>query len=109
MNEKRYELYKQHLKIRRNIRINERLRCVFRKFSAVSESYEFFTADLPKENDAQCNATIHHADNIMSVLNRNNEILLNAIESYFEYGSNYELFSIAGIYCNIDKYQPLKA
>ena len=42
------------------------------------------------------------------MLNKNNEILVDAVETHIENGSNYQLFSIGGMYCNIDKYQPLR-
>ena len=52
----------------------------------------------------RCNATIHQSDQIDGILNKHNDIILDAIETYIENGSNFQLYSIVGIFCNIDKY-----
>ena len=81
----------------------------FRKWSDNDCKYSYITVDLPRDEYKQkCNATIHNKDKILDVLNKNNEIRVDAVETYIENGSNYQLFSIGSMYCNIDKYQPLR-
>ena len=109
MTKTRQDLYVNFMNIHKNIRINERLRCIFRKWSENDGKYSYITVDLPKDKYKQkCNATFFNKDQISDVLNKNNEILVDAVETYIENGSNYQLFSIGGMYCNIDKYQPLR-
>ena len=110
MNKTRENLYEEYLNIHKNIRINERLRCVFFKHENEGRKGFFMTADLPEDKDnIQCNATIHNKNKIEDVINKNNEIMLDSIETFINNGSDYILYSIKGMYCNIDKYQPLKA
>ena len=110
MNQTRAQLYEEHLNIHKNIRISEKLRCVFLKFGEDEHQNIYITVDLPEDKDTkQCNATLHNKNKIYDILNKHNEIMLNAIDTFVNNGSNYVLDSIIGMYCNIDKYQPLKA
>ena len=82
---------------------------MFRKCSVNDERYSYITVDLPKDENKQCNANIFNKSKIETILDKNNEKMVDAIEIFIENGSNYQLYSIGGLYCNIDKYQTLKA
>ena len=49
----RQDLYENFMNIHKNIRINERLRCIFRKWSDNDCTYSYITVDLPKDEYKQ--------------------------------------------------------
>ena len=50
MNQVRKQLYEDHIRIHKNIRINERLRCIFRKWNDSDNKFDLHTADLPMDD-----------------------------------------------------------
>jgi len=108
MKETRKNLIEQELKRLKGITINERIKCVFRKWDETQNIYLYYNVTLPKINDnKQCKARINNTTNIDKILNKHNDIILNAIEEFVQNGSNYQLYSIKAVKIDVDIYSPL--
>ena len=94
----------------KNIISMERLKCVFRikQFLEGKMFYDYVTVSLPNENEEK-QVTYKFLNNtkIESKLKKSTQIFVESIENYCNYDSGYQLFSIMGMYCNINKYAPL--
>ena len=71
--------------------------------------YDYVTVSLPNENEEK-QVTYKFLNNtkIESKLKKSSQIFVESIENYCNYGSCYQLCSIIGMYCNINKYAPLR-
>ena len=81
----RKQLYEDMIDVHRNIRINERLRCVFRKMGDLT--YSYVTVDLPREAQHDTNTTLHNKGQIDRALIKNNEAYGENVKlAYDQYG-----------------------
>ena len=95
----------------KNIRSIEILKCVFRIKQVIEGKmfYDYVTVSLPNENEEK-QVTYKFLNNtkIESKLKKSTQIFVESIENYCNYGSGYQHFSIMGMYCNINKFSPLR-
>ena len=95
----------------KNIISIERIKCVFRTKQVIEGKifYAYVTVSLPNENEEK-QVTYNFLDNtkIESKLKKSTQIFVESIENYCNNGSGYQLSSIMGMYCNINKYSPLR-
>ena len=71
--------------------------------------YDYVTVSLPNENEEkQVIYKFLNNTKIESKLKKSTQIFVESIENYCNYGSGYQLFSITGMYCNINKFSPLR-
>ena len=97
-------IYEMEVSKLKNIISIERLKCVFRikQFIEGKMFYDYVTVSLPNENEEK-QVTYKFLNNtkIESTLKKSTHIFVESIENYCNYG--YQLFSIMGMYCNINK------
>ena len=104
-------IYEMEVEKLKNIISIERLKCVFRIEQVIEGKifYDYVTVNLPSENEEkQVTYKILNNTKIESKLKKSTQIFVESIENYCNYGSGYQLFSIMGMYCNINKYAPLR-
>jgi hypothetical protein len=72
-------------------------------------SYKYITANLPRENsDKQVVHKFLNKSSITETLKKSTQIFVDAIEDFCECSSGFQLVSVVGMYCNINKYAPLR-
>ena len=108
----RKDLYVEKLKQLKNIRVEEKLRCVFKK-EIVSDNevinYTFATVNIPtNDQKKQIKYKFVNSSSIETQLKHSTEYFIDGIEQYIENGSNFKLDSILGMKCYIDAYKPLR-
>ena len=108
----RKDLYVEKLKQLKNIRVEEKLRCVFKK-EIVSDNevinYTFSTVNIPtNDQKKQIKYKFVNTSSIETQLKHSTEYFIDGIEQYIENGSNFKLDSILGMKCYIDAYKPLR-
>ncbi len=102
----RQQLIEEQLDNHKGLIINEKIYCIFRKY--YDGEFYFSSKKLPNDSaNKQATAKIYNKSKINDVLNKNNEILLEAIETFIECGSNWQLYAIKGVEIDIDVFRPL--
>ena len=103
-------IYEMEVEKLKNIISTERIKCVFRiKKENASRSYEYVAVSLPNETEEkQVSYKFLNNTKIESKLKKSTQIFVDSIENYCSFGSGYQLSSIMGMYCNINKYAPLR-
>ena len=105
--QKNYEMELNNLK---NIISTERLRCTFRiPTTDFNLPFQYITVSLPSERSEY--KVVHKFLNKTSIvpsLKKSTQNFVEAIEDFCESGSGFQLVSVAGMYCNINKYAPLR-
>ena len=103
-------IYEMEVEKLKNIISTERLKCVYRIIQVIEGKifYDYVTVSLPNENEEK-QVTYNFLDNtkIGSKLKKSTQIFVESIENYCNYGTGYQLFSIMGMYFNINKFLPL--
>ena len=109
-------IYEMEVEKLKNIISTERIKCVFRIKQVIDGKifYEYVTVSLPNENEEK-QVTYKFLNNtkIESKLKKSRQIFVDSIiqfydSNYCSFGSGYQLYSIMGMYCNINKYAPLR-
>ena len=96
-------IYDREVDKLKNITSTERLNCVF----IIDRDY--VTVSLPQDTDEkQVSFEFLNNTKIESNLKKSTQIFVDSIECYCGFGSGYQLCSIMGMYCNINKYAPLR-
>ena len=110
MTPERKLIYEMEVEKLRNIISTERIKCVYRiQKDNASKSFEYVTVSLPSETEEkQASYKILNNTKTESNLKKSTQIFVDSIESYCGFGSGYQLCSIMGMYCNINKYAPLR-
>ena len=101
-------IYEMEVEKLKNIISTERLKCVFCIMIDVG-IYDYVTVSLPEETEKkQASYKFLNNTKIESKLKKSTQLFVESIEKYCNNGSGYQLFSIMGMYCNINKYAPLR-